>query len=64
MDKVARVSQSVADADAYLFIVSGVAGLILLTLPMAALGGFWLYYFNRAAIKRLFANTRLNVTPF
>jgi len=54
--KITRNSQSAADADAIAFIVPVLTALMLMALPLAALGGFWLYYFNRPSKKRLFSN--------
>jgi hypothetical protein len=47
LDKIARNLGNSADADATAFIVSVGIVLMLIALPTAVLGGFWLYYFNR-----------------
>lgn len=60
LDHIASNSGSPADADAMQYIVSFEIGLllikVLIALPTAVLGGFWLYYFNRLSVKQLFAN--------
>ena len=52
--KLAQHQQTAADADAINFILSILIGMTKLSLLIAVLGGFWLYYFNRSAIRQLF----------
>jgi len=56
LDKIAGDSGNPADADAMAYVVSFGIVLLVIALPMAVLGGFWLYYFNRRSVKRLFVN--------
>lgn len=52
----ARNPDNQADTDLVLYLVSIGFVLLLISLGLAALGGFWLYYFNRFPIRQLFAN--------
>ncbi len=54
--EIADKSGNQADVDAMGFLVSVGVALMLFAIPMAVLGGFWLYYCNRSSVKRLFAN--------
>ena len=45
-----------ADADFMGYLLGIGFVLMLIVLPLSALGGFWLYFFNRRSIKQLFAN--------
>jgi len=51
-----RDPNNAADDDLMAYLAGILFVLMLIALTLAALGGFWLYYFNRRSIKQLFAN--------
>jgi hypothetical protein len=50
-----RDPNNAADDDLMAYMAGLLALLLVIAMVFAALGGFWLYYFNRSSIRQLFA---------